>query len=108
MVGWECGTRRTLVAPMAVLVLTAIMLALPESALALPSEVPEGIMGRREDLSGRSPGTPLPLPIAPESVHMRRLSSKACADHTRVTLATPLCDLQGEVTPILIGVESVT
>ena len=43
MVGkvWECGTRRTLVAAMAVLVLTAIMLALPESALALPSEVPD-------------------------------------------------------------------
>ena len=43
MVGkvWECGTRRTLVAAMAVLVLMAIMLALPESALALPSEVPD-------------------------------------------------------------------
>jgi hypothetical protein len=38
---WECGTKRTLVAAMAVFVLTAIMLALPESALALPSEVPD-------------------------------------------------------------------
>jgi hypothetical protein len=38
---WECGTRRTLVAAIAVLVLTAIMLALPESAVALPSEVPD-------------------------------------------------------------------
>ena len=38
---WECGTNRTLVASMAVLVLTAIMLALPESALALPSEFPD-------------------------------------------------------------------
>ena len=38
---WECGTRRTLVAAMAVLVLTAIMLALPESAVALPSEKPD-------------------------------------------------------------------
>ena len=38
---WECGTRRTLVSAMAVLVLTAIMLALPESAVALPSEVPD-------------------------------------------------------------------
>jgi len=38
---WECGTKRTLVAAMAVLVLTAIMLALPESALALPSEIPD-------------------------------------------------------------------
>jgi hypothetical protein len=43
MVGkeWECGTNRSLVAATAVLVLTAIMLALPESALALPSEVPD-------------------------------------------------------------------
>jgi hypothetical protein len=38
---WEYGTKRTLVAAMAVSVLTAIMLALPESALALPSEVPD-------------------------------------------------------------------
>ena len=38
---WECGTSRTLVAAMVVLVLMAIMLALPESALALPSEVPD-------------------------------------------------------------------
>ena len=38
---WEFGARRTLVAAMAVLLLTAIMLALPESALALPSEVPD-------------------------------------------------------------------
>ena len=38
---WECGTNRSLVAATAVLVLTAIMLALPESALALPSEVPD-------------------------------------------------------------------
>jgi hypothetical protein len=38
---WECGTTRTLVAAIAVLVLTAIMLALPESAVALPSEVPD-------------------------------------------------------------------
>jgi hypothetical protein len=38
---WEFGTRRTVVAAMAVLLLTAIMLALPESALALPSEVPD-------------------------------------------------------------------
>jgi hypothetical protein len=38
---WECGTTRTLVAAMAVFVLTAIMLALPESAVALPSEVPD-------------------------------------------------------------------
>src|ERR671910_2114429 len=38
---WECGTNRTLVASMAVLVLMAIMLALPESALALPSEFPD-------------------------------------------------------------------
>src|SRR5918992_1391709 len=43
MVGkeWECGTNRSLVAATAVLVLTAIMLALPGSALALPSEVPD-------------------------------------------------------------------
>jgi hypothetical protein len=43
MVGkeWECGTNRLLVAATAVLVLTAIMLALPESALALPSETPD-------------------------------------------------------------------
>jgi hypothetical protein len=43
MVGkeWECGTVRTLVAAMAVSVLTTIMLALPQSALALPSEVPD-------------------------------------------------------------------
>jgi hypothetical protein len=38
---WECGTNRSLVAAAAVLMLTAIMLALPESALALPSEVPD-------------------------------------------------------------------
>jgi hypothetical protein len=38
---WECSTKRTLVAAMAVSVLTAIMMALPESALALPSEVPD-------------------------------------------------------------------
>ena len=38
---WEDGIRRTLVAAMAVSVLTAIMLALPQSALALPSEVPD-------------------------------------------------------------------
>jgi hypothetical protein len=38
---WKCDTKRTLVAAMAVSVLTAIMLALPESALALPSEVPD-------------------------------------------------------------------
>jgi hypothetical protein len=38
---WECGTRQTLVAAMAVLVSMAIMLVLPESALALPSEVPD-------------------------------------------------------------------
>ena len=38
---WEFGTRRTLVATMAVLLLTAIMLAFPENALALPSEVPD-------------------------------------------------------------------
>jgi hypothetical protein len=37
----EDGIRRTLVAAMAVSVLTAIMLALPQSALALPSEVPD-------------------------------------------------------------------
>jgi hypothetical protein len=36
---WEGGTRRTFVAAM--IVFTAIMLALPESALALPSEVPD-------------------------------------------------------------------
>jgi hypothetical protein len=43
MVGkkWECGTRRTLGSAIAVLVLTAIMLALPQSALALPSEFPD-------------------------------------------------------------------
>ena len=43
MVGkkWECGTRRTLGPAIAVLVLTAIMLALPQSALALPSEFPD-------------------------------------------------------------------
>jgi len=43
MVGqdWESGTRRMLVAAMVVLVLTAIMLAIPESALALPSERPD-------------------------------------------------------------------
>jgi len=43
MVGkeWEGGTRRTLVAAMVVLAFTAIMLALPESALALPSEIPD-------------------------------------------------------------------
>ena len=38
---WEGGTRSTLVAAMAVLILTAIMMVLPESALALPSEVPD-------------------------------------------------------------------
>jgi hypothetical protein len=38
---WEFGTRRALVAAMAVLLLTAIMLTLPVSALALPSEVPD-------------------------------------------------------------------
>jgi hypothetical protein len=38
---WECGTRRTLGSAIAVLVLTAIMLALPQSALALPSEFPD-------------------------------------------------------------------
>jgi hypothetical protein len=38
---WEDGIRRTLVAAMAVSVLTAIMLALPQSAFALPSEVPD-------------------------------------------------------------------
>src|SRR5215203_254467 len=38
---WECGTNRSLVAATAVLVLTAIMLALPGSALALPSETPD-------------------------------------------------------------------
>ena len=36
---WEGDTRRTFVA--AIIVFTAIMLALPESALALPSEVPD-------------------------------------------------------------------
>jgi hypothetical protein len=36
---WEGGTRRTFVAAM--IVFTAIMLALPESVLALPSEVPD-------------------------------------------------------------------
>jgi hypothetical protein len=36
---WEGDTRRTFVAAM--IVFTAIMLALPESALALPSEVPD-------------------------------------------------------------------
>jgi hypothetical protein len=43
MVGkeWEGGTRRTLVAAMVVLAFTAIMLALPESVLALPSEIPD-------------------------------------------------------------------
>jgi hypothetical protein len=38
---WEDGIRRTLVAAVAVSVLTAIMLALPQSALALPSEKPD-------------------------------------------------------------------
>jgi len=38
---WEGGTRRTLVAAMVVLVLTAIMLALPKSVLALPAETPD-------------------------------------------------------------------
>ena len=38
---WEGGIRRTLVAATAVLAFTAIMLALPGSALALPSEVPD-------------------------------------------------------------------
>ena len=38
---WEDGIRRTLVAAMVVLAFTAIMLALPGSALALPSEVPD-------------------------------------------------------------------
>ena len=38
---WEFNTKRMLVAAMAVSVLTAIMLALPEGALALPSEVPD-------------------------------------------------------------------
>jgi hypothetical protein len=64
-------------------------------------------MGCREDLAGRSPGTPLPFPLAPKRIHMRRLSSKACADHNRVTLVTPLCNSPGDITPILIGVESV-
>jgi hypothetical protein len=43
MVGteWEGGIRRTLVAAMVVLAFTAIMLALPGSALALPSEKPD-------------------------------------------------------------------
>jgi hypothetical protein len=38
---WEDDIRRTLVAAMVVLAFTAIMLALPGSALALPSEVPD-------------------------------------------------------------------
>ncbi len=38
---WEGGKRRTFVAAIVVLVFTAIMLALPESALALPSETPD-------------------------------------------------------------------
>jgi hypothetical protein len=38
---WEGGTRRTLVAATVVLVLTAIMLALPKSVLALPAETPD-------------------------------------------------------------------
>jgi hypothetical protein len=38
---WEDSIRRTLVAAMVVLAFTAIMLALPGSALALPSEVPD-------------------------------------------------------------------
>jgi hypothetical protein len=38
---WEDGIRRTLVAAMMVLAFTAIMLALPGSALALPSETPD-------------------------------------------------------------------
>jgi hypothetical protein len=38
---WEDGIRRTLVAAMVVLAFTAIMLALPKSALALPSETPD-------------------------------------------------------------------
>jgi hypothetical protein len=38
---WDCNTKRTLLAAMAVSVLTAIMLALPEGAIALPSEVPD-------------------------------------------------------------------
>ena len=38
---WECVTRMTLGSAMAVLVMTAIMLALPQSALALPSEFPD-------------------------------------------------------------------
>src|ERR671917_2453311 len=38
---WECGTTRSLVAAIAIIVFTAIMLALPGSAVALPSEVPD-------------------------------------------------------------------
>ena len=38
---WEGGKRRTFVAAIVVLVFTAIMLALPESALALPAETPD-------------------------------------------------------------------
>jgi hypothetical protein len=38
---WEDGIRRTLIAAMVVLAFTAIMLALPGSALALPSEIPD-------------------------------------------------------------------
>ena len=45
--------------------------------------------------------------LSPERIRMRRLSSRACADYSRVTSVTPSCNSQGEVTPILIGVESV-
>jgi hypothetical protein len=66
-----------------------------------------GSIGRREDFAERSPGTPLPFPLAPERIRLRRLSSRACAYYSRVTSVTPSCTSQGDVTPILIGVESV-
>src|SRR5919107_782543 len=66
-----------------------------------------GSIGRREDFAERSPGTLLPFPLAPERIRLRRLSSRACAYYSRVTSVTPSCTSQGDVTPILIGVESV-
>ena len=58
---WECGTRMTLGSAMAVLVLTAIMLALPQSALrcrpsspTTPRRTRQGHRtGRHQHLGGR-------------------------------------------------------